>query len=217
MSNITKSLQPLAVPISSLVGLEGNPRTGNVPALAKSLERFGQLKPIVFQTRKKKRTVIAGNHTLQAAMSLGWEEIAAIDADTLSEEEANAFALADNRISDLGTFDDAELGEFLRNASFSDESLLEAAAFSQEQVTRLMSTITDTQFDGLLSDMIGDSNESWGSEMETPVQADRGLVALQVMMEPDARKRVMMHLKGLVDSGTYGSAGEALAGIVLND
>lgn len=217
MSKIATPLKALTVPISSLSTLEGNPRQGNIPALAKSLDRFGQLKPVVYQTRGKKRTVIAGNHTLAAAQSLGWEEIAAVDADSLTEEEANAFALADNRISDLGMFNDAELGEFLRNAAIVDDSLLEAAAFNQEQISRLMSTITDTQFDGLLTDMIGEDNASWGSEMELPPQADRGLVSLQVMMEPDARKQVMLRLKELVDSGSYESTGEALAGIVLND
>lgn len=222
MSKISEHLQALRVEISTLEPLTGNPRQGNIPALRKSLERFGQLKPIVYQVRKMKggksaKIVIAGNHTLAAARDLGWDEIAAVDASHLSEEEANAFALADNRIADLGIFDDRELAEFLKAHKFADDSLIEAAAFSQQEITRLMSSISENQFAGFLDDLKGDKADSWGIEMNTPEQASHGLVAFQVMMLPEDRKSLMAKLKNLVETGVYPSTGEALLGLVLDD
>ena len=75
----------------------------NLDAIAASLNKFGQRKPIVVHNG----VVIAGNGTLEAAKSLGWEEIAISvcpadwDADT-----AKAYALADNRSAELAEWDD---------------------------------------------------------------------------------------------------------------
>ena len=75
----------------------------NLDAIAASLNKFGQRKPIVVHNG----VVIAGNGTLEAAKSLGWKEIAVSvcpadwDADT-----AKAYALADNRSSELAEWDD---------------------------------------------------------------------------------------------------------------
>ena len=65
---IAPDLQSLAQPIDTLHLLDGNPRRGNVDAVARSYERFGQRKPIV---ARRDGTVIAGNHQLLAARSLG--------------------------------------------------------------------------------------------------------------------------------------------------
>ena len=78
----------------------------NLDAIAASLNKFGQRKPIVVHNG----VVIAGNGTLEAAKTLGWKEIAVSvcpadwDADT-----AKAYALADNRSSELAEWDDAIL------------------------------------------------------------------------------------------------------------
>ena len=103
---IVKDLASLAQPIGSLQSLEGNPRRGNVEAIAASLSRFGQRKPLT--ARSSDRVVIAGNHTLAAAISLGWSEVAVVFVDD-DESESLAFALADNRMSDLGEYDETDL------------------------------------------------------------------------------------------------------------
>jgi hypothetical protein len=61
-------LLDLAVPISDLKSLEGNPRRGDVKAVARSLRRFGQRKPIVVDG---KGTVITGNRTLAPKIETG--------------------------------------------------------------------------------------------------------------------------------------------------
>ena len=123
---IVADLLSFAQPVESLVALEGNPRRGDIPAVAGSLERFGQRKPIV--ARSSDRVVIAGNHTLAAALSLGWSEIAVVFVDD-DEATSKAYALADNRTGDLGAYDDEALLALLTDVpvlfgtGYSDEDL----------------------------------------------------------------------------------------------
>lgn len=89
--------------VSELVTFERNPRRGDVDAIAESLTKHGQYRPIVVNAGTKtgrKNEVLAGNHTLLAARQLGWEaiECALVDYD---EKDARSVVLADNRLADL--------------------------------------------------------------------------------------------------------------------
>lgn len=119
-----------AVPIDTLIPRPGNPRRGRVEAIAASLERFGQTRPILADSGG---VIIAGKHTWEAAGSLGWTHVAALLGD-LSEEEAAGFMLADNRTSDLAGYDDLELLEALRDV---DADVRLAAGFEQAEMDRL--------------------------------------------------------------------------------
>lgn len=88
-------------PVDSLVLLPDNPRHGDIGALVASLARFGQQKPIVVNADG---VILAGNHTYQAAVELGWESIWVVESE-LEGREQSGFALADNRLSDLATYD----------------------------------------------------------------------------------------------------------------
>jgi hypothetical protein len=103
---IHPKLDPLIVPISALRYLEPNPRKGNVLAIKASLEQFGQLKPIVTRLNEDgSATVLTGNHTLKAAVLLGWEYIAAVVDESMDDAHASAFSLVDNRVNELGSVD----------------------------------------------------------------------------------------------------------------
>jgi hypothetical protein len=117
--DIAGQLVPLAVPVGWLDPLGVNPRRGDIEAIAASYERFGQRKPIVAKVTKATKKgearggeVLAGNHQLLAAISLGWTHIAVVWV-TDDEEGAKAFALADNRTHDLGYYDDEVLAELM--------------------------------------------------------------------------------------------------------
>lgn len=86
----------------TLTPYPGNARRGNVPAVAESLQANGLYKPIVVQ--RSTRRVLAGNHTLAAALSLGWDTIAAVLLD-VDDATARRINLVDNRSADLGTYD----------------------------------------------------------------------------------------------------------------
>lgn len=113
MTNISKDLLSLALPVEKLIPLENNPRKGNVDAIMSSYKEFGQMKPIVVRPEKDGTyLVIAGNHQLMAAKNLGWDKIAAVQMD-VDEERAIAFALADNRTMELGHTDTAMLNDLV--------------------------------------------------------------------------------------------------------
>lgn len=135
---ITPSLRPLAVPVASLALLPGNPRRGDVDAVAGSLARFGQRKPIV--VRASDRVIIAGNHTFQAAQRLGWEEIAAVLVDD-DDATAQAYALADNRTAELGGYDDELLLELIRSVGVEDPDLLADTGWSEDAIAELVDRI----------------------------------------------------------------------------
>jgi hypothetical protein len=83
----------------------------NIDAIAKSLERFGQRKPIVI---RGDGTIVAGNGTVEAAKQLGWTEIAcALVPWKWTPEEVKAYALADNRTAELAEWDATFLAEQL--------------------------------------------------------------------------------------------------------
>jgi len=78
----------------------------NLNAITNSLNKFGQRKPIVVH----KDVVIAGNGTLEAAKALGWQEITISRCpDNWDEDTAKAYALADNRSSELAEWDEGVL------------------------------------------------------------------------------------------------------------
>ncbi len=132
---IAADLASLAVPVGDLQLLPGNPRRGDVGAVAASLEAFGQRKPIV--VRKSDNTVIAGNHTLQAAQELGWSELAVVWVDD-DDATAKAFALADNRTAELGTYDEAALAALVAEVLEADEDLLRATGWEPDDLAEML-------------------------------------------------------------------------------
>ncbi len=73
----------------------------NLNAIKDSLTRYGQQKPVVVDT---KNVVIAGNGTVAAARELGWKTIGIVRTE-LTGNLAKAFAIADNRTSELSRWD----------------------------------------------------------------------------------------------------------------
>ena len=125
---IAKDLQALAVPLSDLHPAERNARKGDVEAIKKSYERFGQRKPIVVS--RETSEIVAGNHQFLAAQQLGWKKIAVVWVDDDPETQA-AYAIADNRIGQLGEWDVTALIEAFDFVGTDD---LEAAGFSEVDV-----------------------------------------------------------------------------------
>lgn len=115
------SIKPTAVhsvPIDSLEHDPQNPRhhpQRNVNAIAASLERFGQVTPIVVTTGSDGTLIVlAGNGTLQAARGLGWDTIQIVHAPAhWTYEEARAYSLADNRTAELSEWDTDTLSDHL--------------------------------------------------------------------------------------------------------
>lgn len=139
MSGIHPSLKSLAVDIDSLDYLEGNPRIGNVEAIMASYAEFGQVKPIVAKKNEDgTATVIAGNHQLEAAINLGWEQIAVIFLDA-DDKKAIAFALADNRTMELGYTEPELLTDMLLEISEYYPDLLDGLGWDEFELASMES------------------------------------------------------------------------------
>jgi len=132
---IIEDLKPLATDIGRLSNLPDIPRKGNVDAVANSLATFGQRKPII--ARKVDGVVIAGNHTLQAARQLGWTEVAVVWVED-DDITAKAYALADNRTAELGTYDDQLLADMILAVRHEDEHLLSMSGWDDQAVQDLL-------------------------------------------------------------------------------
>jgi hypothetical protein len=82
LSPIAEQLRPLAVPCCELLLDPANARRHpepNLEALKGSLRVYGQRKPVVVNRRTG--TIEAGNGTLQAALALGWSQLAVVYVD----------------------------------------------------------------------------------------------------------------------------------------
>jgi ParB-like nuclease family protein len=124
------------VPLGDLRPYPGNARRGDVDAIAESLDRNGQFRPLVVQ--RATSYVLAGNHTLRAAQKLGWPSVQVTYLD-VDEEGARRIVLADNRTADLGGYDEHALADLLRELG--DD--LAGTGFGADDVDDLLASLEE--------------------------------------------------------------------------
>ena len=97
------------LPVDSLVPYARNARThsaAQIEHLAAAIEEFGFLNPVVVTAAGG---ILAGHGRVLAAKRLGMATVPCIRADHLSEPQQRAYILADNRITEMGGWDDEML------------------------------------------------------------------------------------------------------------
>jgi 16S rRNA G966 N2-methylase RsmD len=92
-------------------------RPKQIRQIAHSIEAFGFNCPVLVDATLK---VIAGHGRVLAAQLLGWNEAPTIRLDHLSEAQARAFMIADNRLTENATWDDDLLAEQLQDLACLD-------------------------------------------------------------------------------------------------
>ena len=143
MNNIHESIRNLAVPIDTLVPLEGNPRRGNIDAIVASYREFGQVKPVVVRRNTDgTATVIAGNHQVEACRRLGWTEVAVVELPA-DDVRAIAFALADNRTNELGSTDSDLLYEMLERTGDGYGDLFDSLGWDDFEIASMVEDYND--------------------------------------------------------------------------
>jgi site-specific DNA-methyltransferase (adenine-specific) len=130
-----REIEHLIVDIDSVQPHEKNVRQGDIGAISESLKAHGQYRPIVVDRRTNR--ILAGNHTWKAAKALGWQQIAAGYVETKDDDEALRILLADNRTTDLASYDDSGLAELLKQLSDTDIGL-EGTAFDGDDLDALL-------------------------------------------------------------------------------
>jgi DNA modification methylase len=100
-----------------LSGIRNNPHNARehdrkqLAKLRRSIEKFGFLVPIVVDERGE---LLCGHARVEAARQLGLVSVPAIRAGTLSEADKRAFIIADNRLAELASWNEANLRRELR-------------------------------------------------------------------------------------------------------
>ena len=105
------------LPIGSIVPDPSNPRKHSlkqIRAIANSIEAFGFNAPILVDNGNR---VVAGHGRLEAAQLLGLAEVPVIRLEHLSEQQAKAYMLADNKLTDRSSWDDRKVAIVLKELS----------------------------------------------------------------------------------------------------
>lgn len=112
-----------------------NPRLHSakqIRQIAHSIQSFGFNVPILVDSKGK---VIAGHGRVMACQQLGWTEVSTITLEHLSEAQARAFMIADNRLTENSTWDERLLAEQLKELSAIDlDFSLEATGFEVGEI-----------------------------------------------------------------------------------
>lgn len=103
-------LQIVMMDPADLIPYERNPRQNEATALKlkKSIEEFGFKNPVILDDNN---VIVAGHARTKAAMMLGLKEIPCTYARGLTEDEINAFRIADNKTAELAGWDYDKLVE----------------------------------------------------------------------------------------------------------
>ena len=90
--------------VQEIIPYENNPRNNDeaVDKVAESIREFGFQQPIVID---KDGVVIVGHTRLKAAKKLGLETVPVVMADNLTDEQAKAYRLADNKTNEFAEWD----------------------------------------------------------------------------------------------------------------
>ena len=121
-----------------------NPRINDkaVDAVAMSIRQFGFKNPIIVDSGG---VVIAGHTRMKAAEKLGMEEVPVIVADDLTEAQADAFRLVDNKTAEIAEWDDeklnAELKKIDAELGAEIEKLLESKDEDDEEMRKILEEI----------------------------------------------------------------------------
>lgn len=100
------------LPLDRIIPYADNPRdnSGAVDAVAESIKQFGFNVPLVLD---RDHVIITGHTRYKAAQKLGLSSVPCLIAEGLTDAQARAYRLADNRVSELATWDNALLTQEL--------------------------------------------------------------------------------------------------------
>lgn len=89
--------------LEEIIPYDNNPRFNEqaIDYVANSIKEFGFKVPLVID---KNNVIITGHTRYEASKKLNLKEVPTIIADDLSEEEVNAYRLADNKVSELAVW-----------------------------------------------------------------------------------------------------------------
>jgi hypothetical protein len=150
--------------VSELTPDPSNPRKHSkeqIKSIALSIQTFGFTAPILVD---KKRKIIAGHGRYEAAKLLNHDHVPVIRLDHLSEDQARAYMLADNKLTDRSSWDDDTLAVHLKELSeLAIEFNIEASGFELAEI--------DLRIQSLDDENVVDEADEFQIRADTPVSA----------------------------------------------
>lgn len=128
--------------LSELKPYGGNARVHSPEQLERlrdSIARFGFVSPAIILPDG---TLVAGHGRTAAARLAGLERVPVVILEGYTLDEARAYCLADNRLSDLAGWDDALLAAEVASL---DDSLLGSAGFNSDEVEQILNPESDEE------------------------------------------------------------------------
>jgi len=123
--------------ISSIKPYENNPRKLSEKAIEKvamSLKEYGFRQPIVVD---KDRVIVAGHTRFRASKKLGLKQVPVSIIDNLTEEQINAYRIADNRTAEESEWDNELLKMEIKELEAKDFKL-DLLGFNDEQLNDIL-------------------------------------------------------------------------------
>ena len=131
--------------IDTLTPDPANPRLHSrkqIRQIAESIKVFGFNVPILIDREGK---VIAGHGRLLACRELAITEVPTLCLDHLTQAQARAFMIADNRLTEIASWDDQLLAQQLKDLSLSGlDFSLEITGFEMGEIDLRIASLEDT-------------------------------------------------------------------------
>jgi DNA modification methylase len=114
-----------------------------IAAIAKSIDAFGFNAPVLVDGDQN---VLAGHGRLEAARLLGMKEVPVVHLHHLTETQARAYMLADNKLTDRSTWDDETLAVQLKELSeLIPDFDIEATGFEAPEIDFRIQSLEDAE------------------------------------------------------------------------
>ena len=128
--------------IGELLPTPQNPRIHSrqqIRAIARSIESFGFNAPILVDRDNR---IVAGHGRFEAAKLLQLQSVPVIRLDHLSEAQARAYTLADNKLTDRSSWDDRKVAIVLKElANIALDFEIEATGFEPPEIDLLVQSL----------------------------------------------------------------------------
>jgi site-specific DNA-methyltransferase (adenine-specific) len=180
-------LEPFLVDVNALELDPSNERKHderNLASIKGSLQKFGQQTPIVFDPDS--RTILKGNGTFMAIRELGWEKIAALPTNLIQSTDKTGYRIADNRTSELATWDMDAL-EFNLKALKDDGFDLKDIGFD----------------DSMMDDMFGEWKSDFSSIEKTEENLDGITSTIKILVPQEEKDEVKDWIVGLLQQSDF--------------
>lgn len=157
----------------------GNPRRGDQDAITASIRDLGLYRTIIAQ--RSTGHVLAGNHTLRALLDLGAEQVPVTWLD-VSDTRAAAIVARDNRTSELGTYDDAELLALLT----ADEDVLVLSGYDDDDLADVQRRLANLAFTEQAA--LAGADAAAAGDLSAPIDLDGDAERVTVTVDAGSRQ-----------------------------